>query len=718
MTLMPLNGADQDARRAAYVAACRDGRQGLFATALSVSILLPFACSPDRIASSAPRFPGASVVLVSIDTLRSDRLPMYGYAGVATPALDAFRRDAILFERAYAHVPLTLPSHVSIFTGLEPGRHGVLSNGGYTLGEGEPTLAGLLKKAGYRTGAAVSSAVLSGRSGIGRGFDLWEDRLGGGRPGAAPEFVERPGAETAALLLKWIRAQEGQRFFAFLHTYEPHAPYAAPEPFRSRYADPYDGEVAASDAIVGGFLDELKRAGIYDDALVILLSDHGEGLGDHGEKQHGIFVYREALQVPLAIKLPGNAFGGRSVAAPVQLSDVFATVGELLGVAAFPERPGTFPLGRLAAGAPAPDRRVFAENHSPRIRLGWSELRALVSERYYYIDAPRPELYAATDAAQRTNLVDQRPPELRSLVVEVEKRRTALRAPAPVDAETAAKLRSLGYLTGTARDDGPRPDPKDVIGSFARLESATELHQAGRSAEALPLLVQVVAESPSLVDAWEVLAAVYERLGRLDEALSALRNAVAFSPPGRSRLVAEVAALALRAGRLDEARRNAELARDFGDPRAWVVLGRIALREGKYDEALRLAARALAVPGAAPAAGIHVVRAEAYGRKGELALAERAYREELEAHPGSVEALTGLAVVAATRGEIDEAVRRVKALVGAVPTVEGYLAGVVSLESFRLTNEARSLLAEGRRAFPEDPRLARLETAGGAAGHR
>ncbi len=640
----------------------------LAALAGAALLLSPTACSRGGRPGASPRFPGAPVVLVSVDTLRSDRLPMYGYGKVETPALDALRKDSVLFERAYAHVPLTLPSHASVFTGLEPGGHGVLANSGYALGPGAPTLAELLKRAGYATGGAVSTAVLSGKSGIGRGFDLWDERVEAHGPVSIPEFAERPGGETARVLLDWIRPVASRPFLAFLHTYEPHAPYAAPEPFRSRYADPYDGEVAVSDAIVGKFLDGLKALGVYDRAIVLFLSDHGEGLGDHGENQHGIFLYRESIQVPLLLKLPGSAHAGTSISAPVQLSDVFTTVGDLLGLEGFPEHPGTFPLGALAAGAPAPDRRVFAENFSPRIRLGWSELRALVSERYHYVEAPTPELYdVAADPGQKTNLAPSKPPELRALVVETERRRTALSAPAPVDAETAGQLRSLGYLTGTPQDDGgARPDPKEVIGSFSRLEAAAALHQEGRSAEALPVLLEILEANPRFVDGWEVLANVYERLGRMDEALAALKRTVALSPPGPSRYVADVAALALRAGR--------------------------------------------------PAAGLHVLRAEVYGRQEKLAEAEREYALELAAHPRSLEALTGLAIVAAARGDLAEAARRIDAMVKAVPTAEGYLTGVVSLRSFGRPAEAGALLAEGRRAFPADPRLARDLAAPAGAG--
>src|SRR5512143_2978656 len=542
-------------------------------------------------APTGPRFERAPVILISVDTLRSARLPMYGYGKLEAPSLDRLRSEGVLFERAYSHIPLTLPSHVSLLTGLEPGAHGVLDNSGYRLDPALPTLAELLKKAGYATGAAVSAVVLSSQSGIARGFDFWDERVESKQRRGMLDFVRRPGKETADLLLGWIRHGSPGPIFAFLHLYEPHAPYEAPEPYRSRYSDPYDAAVAYSDTIVGGFLGELRKTGLYDRALIVFLSDHGEGLGDHGEMQHGIFLYRESIQVPLLIKLPGGVLAGASVKTPVQISDVFTTIGEALGVAGFPERPGTTSLIGLASGFPAPKRRIFAENYSPRIRLGWSDLRSLISTRHQYIEAPTPELYdLASDPAEKENLASRKPPELRSMVAETERRRTALRSPSAIDPEQEKKLRSLGYLTGSAAEAGhPLPDPKEAIGSLVELQRAAELQDAGRSAEALPILRGLLKTNPRLIDGWEILSAALERQGRMDEALAALKKTAQLSAPGRTNYLVDVADLALRAGRTDEARKHAEVAWEMGDARAGEVLARIHLSEDDLTGARRWA---------------------------------------------------------------------------------------------------------------------------------
>ena len=257
-----------------------------------------------------------------------------------------------------------------------------------------PLLAEILRRAGYATGGAVSSVVLSGTSGVSRGFDFWDDAVAPTRPNQALNRVQRPGGETETSLESWMKTVGDRPLFAFLHIYEPHSPYDPPEPFRSRYADPYDGEVAASDAIVGRFLEFLKARGLYDRALIVFLSDHGEGLGDHGEKEHGVFLYREVLQVPLLLKLPKGARPGTpSVSTPVHLTDVFTTLVAAAGSAAPAPPPGTVSLLDVARGGAVPSRRLYAETFFPRIHFGWSELRSLLDDRWHYVEAPRSELY-------------------------------------------------------------------------------------------------------------------------------------------------------------------------------------------------------------------------------------------------------------------------------------------------------------------------------------
>ena len=253
-----------------------------------IAALLAFACHR---ATSVQPSPGAPVVLVTIDTLRADHLPLWGYAKVETPAIDALGRDGVLFHNAYSQVPLTLPSHASLLTGLLPYEDGVRSNTGFRLDTSRhPTLAALLKAKGYATGAAVSAYVLRRETGIATDFDYFNDSLEV-REGAALNALQRPGGESLDAVLAWLDGVGKRPFFLWLHLYEPHTPYEAPEPYRSRFA-PYDAEIAAADAIVGRLVSELKTRGLYDSSLLVMTSDHGEGLGDHGEVEHGALVPR------------------------------------------------------------------------------------------------------------------------------------------------------------------------------------------------------------------------------------------------------------------------------------------------------------------------------------------------------------------------------------------------------------------------------------------
>jgi len=718
--------------------------RSLAATALAASLLLVPACGRKPKAATPRPAPGAPVVLVVVDTLRSDRLPFYGYASGVTPALSALRADSILFESAWSPVPLTLPAHVSLFTGTLPGVHRVLDNGGYRLGDGLPTLAGLLKSHGYETGGAVSSIVLAGSSGVARGFDFWEDRIEPEAPGLAANRVQRPGPETGRLLAEWIGKTKGERFFAFFHLYEPHFPYEAPEPFRSRFADPYDGEVAAADAAVGALLDELKRRGIYDRALVVFLSDHGEGLGDHGEDEHGVFLYREAIQVPLLVKLPSAKAGekpplaGTRVETPVQLLDVLPTVAETVALPGFVAPEGTVSLVRLAAGQPAPARRLLAETFYPRIRFGWSELRSIVDGTWHYVDAPRPELYdLSTDPGEKKNLVSEKAGPLRAMIADLERRKSAFVEPAAVDEEQAKKLASLGYLSMTTAPSGALPDPKDEIATLGLLKQGLGLAAAGRVPESVGTLERLLDRNPRIVDAWEAYAQGLARLGRVDEAIAAIRKTVELSPPDRTNYLLSVANLCLQVGRPEEAIRHADLAIARGDTgghevkaraylgardlvkaesearrsietgparkRSWLVLADVEASRGNFEKALRMTdelRERVGEKGLGDLIGYRYLRGNLLGRLGRWEEAEAELLAETRQFPQYLPAWDTLIFVRVTRGRPAEARRTVDEMVAAVATPTAYAAAADLLTRMGDAPAAARLRAEGARRFP------------------
>lgn len=557
--------------------------------ALLALLLVALACGPRT--GEKPGVPaGTPVVIISIDTLRADRLPAYGYEGVETPALDALRRDGILFERAYTPTPLTFPAHSSLLTGLLPGVHGVRDNVGYKLDPGLPFLPRLLKGKGYATGGAVSAYVLQGKSGLDDGFDFYEDSIEL-RAHAGLGGMQRPGGETLMLSREWLGSVRGRPFFFFFHIYEPHAPWEAPAEFRSRYADPYDAEVAAADAVLGELFAELKRLEIYDKATIVVLSDHGEGLGDHGEEQHGLFLYREVLQVPLLVKLPGGRRGGERVAAPAQLADVAPTLLSLAGVEVPESLPG---VSLLDLGEKSPARQLYSETFYPRIHFGWSDLASLVADRFHYIEAPEPELYdlAADPGETRNVLAGERRAysELRQAMKAYDRR---LSAPAAVDAETAAKLAALGYAGGSmAEREGPLPDPKSQRHVIAGLEKAMAASQGGRHEEAAALFERLLAENRDMQDVWAFYAMSLQKIGRHDDSAKAYEEALKLSG-GSPQLALAAATKFLELGRYDDAREHAEIARQQYPEEVYDLLSQIALRQGDTAGAMAVMQQAI-----------------------------------------------------------------------------------------------------------------------------
>jgi choline-sulfatase len=534
----------------------------------------------------ALRFPGAPIVLVSIDTLRADRLPVYGYTGVETPGIDRLAADAIVYDNAYAHYPLTLPSHVSLLTGLLPPEHGVRDNSGYPFtAASHPFVPRLLGAAGYASGGFVSSYVLRAQTGLADGFDVYDSEIER-EAGDSIDSPQRAGLETTALALDWVRSLGAKPFFLFLHLYEPHTPYEPPEPFASRYPDsPYDGEIATADIVVDGLLRELDRLGIYERAVVAVVADHGEGLGDHGEQQHGIFLYRATVHVPMILKLPGSARAGSRVERPVALADIAPTLLALAGV----ERTGTL-AGRSLLDAPrtgADPTPIYAESYVPRLHFGWSDLQAVYESRWAYIDAPEPELYdLVADSAQTRNVLAENRREASRLRAVVERTDRPLAEREGIDAETAAQLAALGYLSGPSPTrDGPLPDPKSQRELLAAIESAFEAFADERHEDAVVELRAVLAVNGEMFDGWIRLARSLDAIGEKEASVEAWERALEISG-GLPWIALTVAAGKLQLGDVEEARALAELGRSHDAEAADEIRLQADLASGRRNEAL------------------------------------------------------------------------------------------------------------------------------------
>ncbi len=662
--------------------------------------LLAAACggSPRSLPRSAAAAP---VVIVSIDTLRADHLPAYGYQAVATPHIDALRRESVLFENAYTHCPLTLPSHTSLLTGLLPPEHGVRNNIGYRLDPKHATLAGLLKARGYSTGAALSAYVLRRTTGLDAGFDFYGDVETAAGAKAVGE-VQRPGPETVRLALDWVRGVRDRPFLLFVHLFEPHSPYAPPEPFRTRYGQSYDGEIAAADAAVGTLVAGLREIGVYDKSIVVLLSDHGEGLGDHGEAEHGILLYRETLHVPLMLRLPGGERAATRESAPAGLRDVLPTLARLLGVSV----PAAVRGRDLLASSRAAEAGVYSETYYPRIHLGWSELVSLVDARYHLIDGPRPELYDVTrDPGERSDVLSEKPQVGAALRAGLASATSDFVPPAPATREERERLASLGYLAGGTAGPGSTsglPNPRDHIASYALARAAFGLVGQGRDEEAVRAFDSVLEENPGFVDVLTERAAALGRLGRYRESVAAYERAVRRSPelaPPLSLTIARVhlemgafaearaaaekalalepdsahevlASVALAQGNLDEAEREAALvANDSGaQARAAVVAAEVLARRGRPEQALERLAAVRRQPDLGPVPFLEFVRGDVLARLGRHEEAEAALLAEIRAFPGHARAYASLAIVSALLGRpVSESRRILEDMSRAVP---------------------------------------------------
>ncbi len=646
--------------------------------------LLAASCSRSM---GVPTFKNAPVVLISIDTMRADRLPAYGYGKIRTPNLDRLLPEAWLFENAYTPCPMTAPAHTSMLTGQIPPEHGVRNNAGFVFdGKAHTSLPTLLKAHGYATGAAVSSYVLRYETGLGPLFDYYEDSLETA-PGVESVHYRRSGDKTEAFAKEWIAKHAGEPFLFFFHIYEPHLPYEPPEPFKSEYGVTYDAMVATADSIVGTFLDDLKRLGVYDRALVIVTGDHGEGLGDHGEEQHSILLYREVMHVPLLVKLPGSLDGGQRIAAPVQLSDILPTVTAVLGI----DTPKDVSGASLLDAGRKPARVIYGETLFPRLNLGWSDLHCVWDARYHYISGPRPELYdVVADPAERHDLAASDPADAARLAAALGRFPKGSDRPATVDAETLKRLAALGYIGGVRERDSsaPLPNPVDNLKYLQRMQEGWRLAADKRYLPAIETLRSVVKDNPGMSDVWIKLGELLADAGREEEAAAAYRQALDRSPVflpdilvawgfvelGLNKLDQAEAAgkrtaqdvptkahellarVALARGDLNAAAAEAQAAAGSRNPQpsAILVMAEVRIREGKPAEALAVVERAEAYARQlrlASVYGLEFLRGDALARLNRPADAETAFRREIAAFPRHLQAYANLAVMRFVQGD-------------------------------------------------------------------
>jgi arylsulfatase A-like enzyme/tetratricopeptide (TPR) repeat protein len=626
---------------------------------------LPSGVSRDRV----------NLVIVTLDTTRADRMGAYGAADVETPTFDALARDGVLFEEAASVAPLTLPAHSSLFTGKFPPEHGVRDNGGFFLGPEQLTLAEVLKARGYRTGAFVGAYVLDAKWGLDQGFDTYVDDFDLSKTrGVSLGAIQRPANEVIDKALPWIQQAGAAPFFAWVHLYDAHSPYRPPEPFASRYeSHPYNGEIAFADSQVARLVSQLRSSGLYDRTVVVVMGDHGESLGDHGEAAHGFFIYESVTRVPFVIRAPFSLMANRRVADPVRSVDVMPTVLDLLGVPN-PATVSGVSLTPLMTGAKRElGLDTYSEAMYPLHHYGWSDLRALRSGRYKVIDAPRPELYDLDrDPKEVTNLFPERRAlgdrmisQLRSMENGFAKTTAALPA-ADVDPEARERLAALGYVgsfVASAADPRTgRADPKDKIALFNKLGTATELAKDREPEDdagfrkVIALLNEVIEQDGEVIDAWFMLGTQYLQHGEPRRAIDYYKRTLALKPD-YDLAVINLAQAYRRLGDDDSALAGFEhyLTIDPKDPYVRYQMGEVWLDRRDLVRAEEQFRRALEinpkVASARNALGVIALQ------RGDAQGAERLIREAIAAKPDVRLAHFNLALLAEQRGDVREAER-------------------------------------------------------------
>lgn len=614
-------------------------------------------------AVTAPR---PNIVLITVDTLRADRLRR----GV-TPAIDALADAGVSFEAARTVAPLTLPAHVTIMTGTLPPVHGVRENG-IAFRSGPATLARVLRHGGYRTGAFVGAYVLDRRFGLSHGFEVYDDRVPRDPAGSARLEAERRGGAVADAATAWLR-DVPEPFFAWLHFYDPHAPYDPPAEFVTKRRAPsaerrhagsvfaYDGEVAYADAQVARVLDALRGRGIAERTAVAVIGDHGEGLGDHGELTHGLLAYDSTLRVPLVLAGAGVAARGRDDA-PVSLVSAAATLVRLAHLDPPESMAAALPVfARRAAAGPRVPRstiEIYAETEYPRA-AGWHPLAVLADAEWKLILSSEPELFdlkrdpgeTRNVAAERSAIVDGMSSRVRELA------RPQSGATPAVDPAVAERLRALGYVSGaTRRSSASGPNPATVIESWTAFERALSEVNAGKADDALPALQRLASEFPDAPVFQTTYARTLMDAGRMRQALAVYRQAVARFPGDASRYH-DLAVAARAAGDTEEAMRaeQAALALERDHPAALNGVGLLHADAGRAAEAAAAFERAA---NADPSnASYWANLGNAKRELDDRTAAEAAYRRALEADPNHPDAANGLGVLLVQGGRPTDAVR-------------------------------------------------------------
>ena len=580
--------------------------------------------------------PPPNVVVITIDTLRADHVGCYGYKDIKTPNIDALAHEGVRFERAYTPVPVTLPAHSALFTGTYPLRSGMHDFADNKLSAAQPTLASVLKQNGYATGAVIGSAVLDSRFGVNHGFDFYYDHFDFSRLQESNlDEMERPADAVADQALDWLDKNYQKKFFLWMHLYDPHYPYRPPSPYSEEYKDHlYDGEIAFADSQVGRLIRELKEKGVYQNTVIVLTGDHGESLGEHGEKTHGFFIYNATLHIPVIIRFPGEP-SARTVPDLVSLPDLMPTVLAFLKIDAPSDVQGRNLLPFLAS-TDAP-RALYAETFLPRLHFNWSELRGSETENYHFIDAPKPELYdLKKDPGETNNLYAQKKAvadEMRNKLTTLIQQYSSgqeLAQKTGLDPALMERLKSLGYAgfsggsTPTVTDRS-LPDPKDRVQVYELISDAIADSQHGNYGPSSEKLNAALKIEPNSVPVHYLLGLNYYRTKDFAKSVEELQRVLQLSP-------------------------------DYS--LAVFQLGLAYAHVGDFDHAIQMLKHALDLDATNFSAAYNL--GAAYLQKKMVAEAVAAFRQSIAAYPDYGPGHRALGEVLLYQGQVDEAINELR----------------------------------------------------------
>lgn len=670
----------------------------------------------DYIEATPGALKGYNVLIITTDTTRADHIGCYGNRSVETPVIDDLARGGILCAQAVTPSPSTLPAHSSLLTGLYPVHHGARSNGTFKLDKKVTTLAERLGALGYRTGAVISAFVLDSRFGLDQGFESYNDDLTKGMTYSEHMFRERAAELTNEPATEWLRENADQPFFLWVHYFDPHAVYLPPEPFRSEYAyDLYDGEIAYADSQIGALLNQLEELGVRDRTLVVYASDHGEGMGEHGEETHSLLIYDATLHVPLIIHAPQALPQGKVIERQCCLIDVVPTVLELLGE----EVPAELDGVSLCESPAEENRSILIETIATMTTHGWAPLLGVRRADYKYIFAPTPELYdLAEDPRELHNIHDQTPEIVGQLSTELAgwvgqdpylaTRKAVDISKLQTDKESMRHLAALGYVSttsGDVDDSVPFDDPKEMIDHWETVQKAINLRAQGDPQAAVTILEAAVAEVPGDVFARSVLGGTYRQLGEYERAMAQLQRAAEDSP-NDSTIHLGISGTFIAQGKFAEAEEELhkaiEIEPESGNAR--IALGQLAMVRGQREKALELYRKAIELdPGSCGAEAYNSI-GRVHLFSGELDEARDAFRNAIEIEAFNGDARDGLANILMLEGRVDEAVLELQITLKYDPNQHHALATLASIVSQE--GDQEQALELGERALKVSPKYA------------